>query len=73
MTIYNFFASFLWPILQHVKTEEDLHCKATELLSVVQESVGDVNLLHSKLERKIKVDMYNKSVQDKFKCASAFL
>lgn len=46
---------------EHAKTEKVLLDEANQLLDVVQDSIGDVDGLHSKLERKSRVEESNLS------------
>ena len=51
---------------EHSKTEVDLHSQASTLLHVVEDSISDVDGLHSKLDRKHNVETHNVNVRDTF-------
>ena len=51
---------------EHSRNEHHLHLQATDLLRVVQDSVGDVDGLHLKLDRKRGVEAHNMSSRDSF-------
>ncbi|XP_015749721.1 PREDICTED: kinesin-like protein KIF11 [Acropora digitifera] len=51
---------------EHCRNEQHLHLQATNLLHVVENSVNDVDGLHSKLDRKRSVDAHNTSARDSF-------
>ncbi|XP_028324559.1 kinesin-like protein KIF11 isoform X2 [Gouania willdenowi] len=46
--------------------QEGLYHTAGQLLSVVEDSTGDVSGLHAKLDRKTKVELYNRHQQQSF-------
>lgn len=51
---------------EHCRNEHHLHLQATDLLHVVENSVNDVDGLHSKLDRKHSVEAHNTNAQDSF-------
>ncbi|PVD30020.1 hypothetical protein C0Q70_09281 [Pomacea canaliculata] len=48
---------------EHVKTETHLYSEASELLATTKSSIGDVEGLHAKLDRKHSVETHNKQAQ----------
>ncbi|KAL9983099.1 hypothetical protein ACROYT_G005228 [Oculina patagonica] len=48
------------------KTESHLHTQASTLLNVVEDSIADVDGLHSKLDRKHNVEAHNVNARDSF-------
>ncbi|CAH1257570.1 KIF11 [Branchiostoma lanceolatum] len=53
-------------VQQHVTTEGKLYGQASQLLDTADSSLGDVEGLHKKLDRKKDVETHNKSCQDQF-------
>ena len=51
---------------EHSRNEDNLHCQASSLLHVVEDSLSDVHGLHSKLDRKHNVEAHNVSARDTF-------
>jgi len=51
---------------EHSKTENHLHSQASTLLHVVEDSICDVDGLHSKLDRKHNVEVHNVNARDTF-------
>lgn len=50
----------------HSKTENHLHHQASTLLDTVEDSISDVDGLHSKLDRKHSVEAHNVNARDTF-------
>eukprot|EP00058_Branchiostoma_floridae_P022803 XP_002608293.1 hypothetical protein BRAFLDRAFT_125092 [Branchiostoma floridae] len=53
-------------VQQHVTTEGKLYGQASQLLDTADSSLGDVEGLHQKLDRKKDVETHNKYCQDQF-------
>ncbi|XP_078669780.1 kinesin-like protein KIF11 isoform X2 [Branchiostoma floridae x Branchiostoma belcheri] len=53
-------------VQQHVTTEGKLYDQASQLLDTADSSLGDVEGLHKKLDRKKHVETHNKSCQNQF-------
>ncbi|XP_077997302.1 kinesin-like protein KIF11 [Glandiceps talaboti] len=52
---------------EHVTVETELYSQATELLTTTESSLGDLDGVHSKLDRKKAVEKHNMTQQEKFK------